>query len=992
MIALLNSLFGSLSPLWEMSLTAAYVTAVVAVLRLILKKRAPKQVLCLLWLVVFARLLVPVSPESPLSILPDGEQVQLAQELPSKLIGSGQSAPAQKPPQNPVHNQPGTAADPVSQGNGEPGAVPVFPALAVPEGVTSGVSQAEAQAGFPWRALLAGVWLAGAAAMCLYGLASYLSLKSCLYDAIRAEDGAWEHPAVRSPFILGMLRPKIYLPAGLWGMPRQFILCHERAHLRRLDHIVKPVCWLALALHWFNPAVWAAFILMSRDIEAACDEAVIRRLGPKVKADYSATLLSLATNGRAPSPCPLAFDEGNAKTRINNVLRYRRPALWIVVVSAVMAVMAAVCLLTDPVSAKEPAPDPDASQSEDAESLNHLLDPWMLEVLEGERSFRSGSEEYRIDQLRAMVYGDEFPELILKAGKLTVMDLDKDGVNELVVWPAGGDEDTPEIGYTVGYFIFRRQGDTVYGYNPGSRLCNTLKADGTFSWAGSSYYWGFGSARFTENGFEIENITWCDATGDGEQYFVNGLKATQEEFDAATGWGEQNRKPEPTWYVFEDGQLRDASANAAASPDGYDSGLSAPDFLDDEQLIAYYQAYIVYSHFFGLSTEDVDPNGYGSGSRVEYNGAYYWPATGAYANWDDFEAVIRSVFTETFWNERNQNIYVNLGGTMHYMDVARGGGGYNENFPETFQLVEKTDDAVSFIMTGYYSDARQFEGITDEQREAWLAAGWEYSIEFPMRMVKTEDGWRFDKFYNARTDNGLEPSLNKPIPNPNAPAPPSVPGPSASPEPVVVSELDGMQLLSVGNRFQLTWQGQTFPVGPDISYGDRPWLEDFDEDGQPEALFYGHEDGSYPFTVYDIVDGALVGSPLPDIETEVYSNISLSSVAAYNPATGGLTMTFPWGEGDSRRYVSLHTTLPSDFFAGCEELAAGQPLRMQVTPGSINGMGVPRGLSYRASVALTDGTTTSPEVGYLWFGVLYSDSGFEVRTPEESDFGTDMRA
>ena len=220
MIALLNSLFGSLSPLWEMSLTAAYVTAVVAVLRLILKKRAPKQVLCLLWLVVFARLLVPVSPESPLSILPDGEQVQLAQELPSKLIGSGQSAPAQKPPQNPVHNQPGTAADPVSQGNGEPGAVPVFPALAVPEGVTSGVSQAEAQAGFPWRALLAGVWLAGAAAMCLYGLASYLSLKSCLYDAIRAEDGAWEHPAVRSPFILGMLRPKIYLPAGLWGMPR----------------------------------------------------------------------------------------------------------------------------------------------------------------------------------------------------------------------------------------------------------------------------------------------------------------------------------------------------------------------------------------------------------------------------------------------------------------------------------------------------------------------------------------------------------------------------------------------------------------------------------------------------------------------------------------------------------------------------------------------------------------------------------------------------
>ena len=378
MIDRLNALFTALSPLWEMSLTAAYAAAIVAGLRLILKKRAPRQVLCLLWLVVFARLLIPLSLESPVSIVPDAlprqEQHQAEPSIPPALIeGAG-------PAQNPAGAQApgGITADPVAQS--QPGGVPV---LTAPEGA---VPQAPAAPKpFPWQAMLAGVWLAGALAMGGYGLLSYLRLRRRLFDAIRAGDGAWEHPSVASPFILGVVRPRIYLPAGLSGQPRQFILCHERAHLRRLDHIVKPVCWLALALHWFNPAVWLAFLLMSRDIEAACDEAVIRSLGPRIKADYSATLLSLATSGRIPAPCPLAFDEGDAKGRIQNVLRYRRPTLWIVVVSAVMVVMAAVCLLTDPVSAQAPDHNPDsmpsASPSQPPEESG-VLSPWRPDNLE----------------------------------------------------------------------------------------------------------------------------------------------------------------------------------------------------------------------------------------------------------------------------------------------------------------------------------------------------------------------------------------------------------------------------------------------------------------------------------------------------------------------------------------------------------------------------------------------------------------------------------
>ncbi len=592
MIDLLASLFNALSPLWEMSLTAAYTAAIVALLRLVLKKRAPRQVLCLLWLVVFARLLIPVSLESPLSIVPDARQVQqITGQVPAApKQGGGQTVTHQPavqdpvqgldPVQKPAQGQPsGVTADPVSQGGVNTGAGPV---LTAPDGATPVTPQPEPQEGFPWPALLAGMWLAGALAMGGYGLVSYLRLKSRLFDAIRAQDGAWEHPAVGSPFILGVLRPKIYLPAGLYGMPRKFILCHERAHLRRLDHIVKPICWLALALHWFNPLVWMAFLLMSRDIEAACDEAVIRRLGPKVKADYSATLLSLATNGRVPAPCPLAFDEGDAKGRIKNVLRYRRPALWIVVVSAVAAVMAAVCLLTDPVSAQapdDPDPAPSASQAQD-EGLNALLDPWMVEVLDGERTFRAGTEEFNIHQLRDMVYGDEDPpRLTLEVGRLAIIDLDRDGVNEMVVWPVDtlGERDDPtEIGYTTGYFIFRRQGDAVRVYYPGWRSIGTLKADGTFDWGGSASHWGTGRARFDENGnFEVEQISWYDNLGpDDENYFVDGVRTTREEFIASAVDG-QGAKPEPAWYVFEDGVLkpyRPDNMELAAQTGDRDSG------------------------------------------------------------------------------------------------------------------------------------------------------------------------------------------------------------------------------------------------------------------------------------------------------------------------------------------------------------------------------------------------------------------------------------
>ena len=773
MLDFLNALFRSLSPLWEMSVTAAYAAAVVIVLRLLLKKQAPKQVLCLLWLVVFARLLIPVSLESPLSIVPDAlpGQEHAAEQAPAAPGAGNPVIPTvpQNPAQNQAQNQPGNgmAAPAISNQN---------PALAVPGDVSPADPVPEAPAAFPWQAVAAGVWLTGAAAMGGYGLVSWLRLRRRLFDAIRAKDGAWEHPAVESPFILGVLRPRIYLPAGLTGRPRRFILCHERAHLRRLDHIVKPVCWVALALHWFNPLVWAAFLLMSRDIESACDEAVVRQLGSRVKADYSYTLLALATGRRVPAPCPLAFDEGDAKGRIRNVLSYRRPALWVIVVSVIAAALAAVCLLTDPVAAKESEgdPDPDAAGSQDPGTVTSqppvnladtLLDPWMKEFLDGEREFSlMGAGNLTVDRLAEAFFGPD-PEYQyarnVTVSKVAIIDLDRDGLNEMVVWPSLNGDDSIEAVSVPGYLILRRQGDTVYGYNPPYRGFYQLKADGTFGWSSSAFEGGIASMSFDGDQYELNNISWFDIVGDAQldRYFVEGRKATREEFLAADD--AQKAKHEPTWYAYQDGVLFPARANVD------DLGVPVPDFLVGDQPKLYARALNLYNRLFSFSSESVDPEGYGKG-RIEYNGRYYYP-TDWYGSWDEFEETILSVFTRDFWDARNEEgLFVNINGTVHYMDRARGGGGYNENFPETFRLVEQTEDTVSFLMTGYYNESRHEPGVTDEQWEAWLAENWEYSVEFPMRMVWTANGWRFDEFYSALSDNGVYPFFNQQIPNPDA--------------------------------------------------------------------------------------------------------------------------------------------------------------------------------------------------------------------------------
>lgn len=301
----------------NMGIAASWLILAVVVLRILLK-RAPKRFRLLLWAAVGLRLVLPVSIESALSLVPS------AQTLPEGVMYA--AAPELNT---------GIAAlnDAIN---------PAFTAAFAPEPAASAN---------PLQVLLPAasvIWLAGAAAMLLWALVSWLRLRRRVADAVLLEGNVFESERVASPFVLGLIRPRIYLPFGLDEGAREQVLTHERAHIARGDHVIKPLGWLILAVYWYNPLVWLAYALFCRDIELACDERVIRRLPVSGRADYSQALLDLSRPHHGVGACPLAFGESAVKCRVKSVLTYKRPAFWLIMLAAVLCIGAAVCFLTDP--------------------------------------------------------------------------------------------------------------------------------------------------------------------------------------------------------------------------------------------------------------------------------------------------------------------------------------------------------------------------------------------------------------------------------------------------------------------------------------------------------------------------------------------------------------------------------------------------------------------------------------------------------------------
>lgn len=304
--------------LLNLSISASWLVLAVLVLRLI-SKRSPKWVNVLLWGIVALRLVLPFSIESAVSLIPSAETVSPAavQFDPAPTITSGVSV---------IDNA-------------------VNPSLSEH---FSAVPTASVNPLYVWAYLAGWVWLIGLGAMLLYALVSYLRLRRRVSVSLPIQDHIYLCDAISSPFILGVVKPHIYLPSDLDEVQRQNVLAHEQAHLARRDHWWKPLGFALLAVYWFNPVLWLAYTLLCRDIELACDERVIRTMDESAVKTYSTVLLACSMPRKAVITCPLAFGEVGVKERVRNALHYKKPAFWVVAASVAVCVVVAVCFLTDP--------------------------------------------------------------------------------------------------------------------------------------------------------------------------------------------------------------------------------------------------------------------------------------------------------------------------------------------------------------------------------------------------------------------------------------------------------------------------------------------------------------------------------------------------------------------------------------------------------------------------------------------------------------------
>ena len=299
------------------SVTAGWLVLAVLALRLVLR-RAPRRFHCLLWAAVAVRLVLPFSIQSPVSLIPTTQTV-----VPETVYSGHPTLQTGIPAVN-------------SQ-------LAAYIGSHYYEGVT-----VPADTAARLTDVLSALWLAGVAALLVYCVGTWLHMRFRLHTAVRLRDDLWQSEWVDSPFVLGLFRPRIYLPFRLDEGTLSQVEAHERAHIARGDHVWKVLAFALLALHWFHPLLWAAYLLFCRDLEYACDERVISHLDAEGRRRYSDALLRCAAPRRSVAPCPVAFGESGVGGRIRNVLRYRKPAFWVALAAALALIVTAVCFLTDP--------------------------------------------------------------------------------------------------------------------------------------------------------------------------------------------------------------------------------------------------------------------------------------------------------------------------------------------------------------------------------------------------------------------------------------------------------------------------------------------------------------------------------------------------------------------------------------------------------------------------------------------------------------------
>lgn len=385
----------------NMSISASWLVLAVLLLRLVLKK-APKWVSVLLWGFVAVRLICPFSIESMLSLIPSAETVSpeiMMDWTPEISTGIGSVDTVI----NPIITQtfapnPATSANPLQ--------------ILIP---------------------VAGIlWLVGIAVMLIYTAISYLLLRRKVATAVLLRNNIYQSENVDSPFVLGIIKPKIYLPFQMDGKNLEHVIAHEESHIRRKDHWWKPFGFVLLALHWFNPLMWLGYVLLCRDIELACDEKVIKEMDNESKADYTQALVACSVNRRSIAACPLAFGEVGVKERVKSVMNYKKPAFWIIVAAIVICGVVAVCFLTNPKNPPSGALPDIHSHAYVVEEVIYEGGMYSFTVVAGENS-----PIYAITEDMTLVSQKEVSEegTWAQLGKLEATELSKENFDDLFKTP-----------------------------------------------------------------------------------------------------------------------------------------------------------------------------------------------------------------------------------------------------------------------------------------------------------------------------------------------------------------------------------------------------------------------------------------------------------------------------------------------------------------------------------------------------------------------------
>lgn len=411
--------------LLNMSITASFMIIAAVLLRALLKK-TPKWICCVLWAFVAVRLIFPFSLESAFSLIPSAETVSpniIYSERPT--INSG--IPALNSTVNPVISE---AFAPGSVGS----ATPLFNITRV----------------------ASAFWFAGLVIMLCYALISYIILYRKVRPSLKLRENIYLCDGIASPFILGIIKPRIYLPSRISDGQTSFAIAHEKAHLKRHDHLWKPLGFLLLSIYWFNPLCWAAYVLLCKDIELACDEKAVKNYDLDGRRMYSETLISCSINRRAVTVCPLAFGEVSVKERVKTVLNYKKPAFWVVVTAVAVCIITAACLLTDPIKDKSKN---QIKVLETASTFDGL--EWNIESVDENLNF---TVKWKNKSDREITYGEVF--------RLERLSEKRDGRKVWALLNADEDIAFNDVGY-----ILRSGGEAFQEYKAGSfyDLDNSVK-------------------------------------------------------------------------------------------------------------------------------------------------------------------------------------------------------------------------------------------------------------------------------------------------------------------------------------------------------------------------------------------------------------------------------------------------------------------------------------------------------------------------------------